>query len=134
MPEAAATPIQHPAPRRHRVGWLRALIGFLGAPTAWAGQMISSEILSSYACYPHRAPLFIQQWPWLQIALAAVCFASFSLAILCSYIAWISWQRTRHETVEGRTRFVALFSLYSSGLFMTAIIFTTFGLLLVSPC
>lgn len=137
-------PIIHPAPRRENVGWRRQLIGLFGAPTAWAAQVCGSEILSSYACYPHGAPLSMPLWNWLLWALAAISGICLVAAIVCAAIAWISWQRSRREAAgtaqhameigEGRTRFLALTSVYSSSLFVIAIIFTICALFLVSPC
>ena len=144
MPASFTNRIQHPSPQRRRVGWLRHLIGFLGAPTVWAGQMILSDSFSSYACYPHQAPLTDPMWQWLPLALAATSLASLAIGIFCFFIAWTSWKRSRHETRgaskdvieigEGRTRFLSLFSIYSSGIFLVAILFSAIAFLIVSPC
>jgi hypothetical protein len=144
MQQATPNPVKHPAPERRKVGWLRQLIGLFGAPTAWALQMSLSEILSSHACYPHQAPLDSPILSWLHPALSAVSLACFAAAFFSGYTAWRSWRRSHLEAKgekthtidigEGRTRFLALLGAYSSGLFLIAIFFTAFAVLLVSPC
>jgi hypothetical protein len=137
-------PVQHPSHRRRRVGGVRLLVGFLGAPTAWALQMTVSDFLVSYACYPHEQPLSSPRFPWLHAALIAAYALSVAAGFACAAVAWFSWRRSRRENKdghdrtldigEGRTRFLALISVYASGLFIVAILFCVFTLLLVPPC
>lgn len=135
---------KHPSKSRQKVGWLPQLIGLFGAPTAWAGQICFSNILSSYACYPHETPLDSPIWNWLLPELIAISLTCFAIGGFSAYIAWASWQRSKDEapggknrTIEvgdGRTRFLALLGALVSMLFMAAIAFTACGILLVKPC
>jgi hypothetical protein len=144
MEDTVNSPVKHPAPERRKISWLRQLIGLFGAPTSWAAQMSLSEILTSYACYPHSEPLSAPLIPWLHPALATISLICFIATFFSARIAWTSWRRSRHEAKggkshtmeigEGRTRFLALLSAFSSGLFLIAILFTAFAILLVSPC
>ena len=123
---------RHPAPQRKRVGWLPQLIGILIAPAAWVAQMALSAMSIGRACQPVSLPL---------IGVSLVCFA---IGVAALVVAWFSWRRSRTESAgegkstldigEGRTRFLALLSVCTNGLFLIAMLFTGSTFLLVPEC
>ena len=134
----------HPSPHRHKVSWLRLVIGLFGAPTAWAAQIIFSQMLASYACYPHHHPINAPLWNWLEPALVIISLCCFLFGSFSAYTAWVGWQKSKHErggksseaiqTGEGRTRFLTLIGAMVSLLFMITMFFTASAILLVHPC
>lgn len=143
MPNPQAQ-VKHPSPDRYQVSTWKLWISMLGVPLLWIAQIATSEIAASYACYPHDMPLDTPLWQWLTPLLIGISAASLLLAIICMWLAYTAWKQSRHEdkgsekhTVdigEGRTRFLAMVGLLSSGLFLIAILFTACALWLVSPC
>jgi hypothetical protein len=131
--------IAHPAPDREQLGAWRLGICLFGAPGAWIAQMLGSEILTGNGCKNDHwfgAHLFS--------FLTALDLACFIAGVASCLTAWRVWQKTRHENEgeghhlmnsgEGRTRFLALLGCFSSLIFITAILFTSSALLLVSSC
>lgn len=133
--------VTHPSPERHNMSPKHMAFGMCGAPLAWFLQMYLSDIISSHNCYPQENPLNRPLWntDWL---LAILCLAALATGIAASASAYHQWKRLNEghdkEHVanigEGRSKFMAFCALALSAMFILAIIFTSLGLLLVSPC
>jgi hypothetical protein len=127
-----------------RVCIMRQLIGLFGAPTAWLVQLTLSETLTAHACYPYQAPLPAPIWERLPLLLILISFSCLALALLSGFIALNTWRnlkQTSHEnknhrieTKADRTQFLIMLSLMSSFLFIVAVMFNSFALLIVPPC
>jgi hypothetical protein len=136
--------LRHPAPLYKKTSRLHLLIGLVGAPAAWVGQMLMSEMVSSHACYPRRAPLPEPLWQGMHLWLTAFSLLCLAAGICSGIMAFTTWRRVQHEVQSGQApaaaantgsmRFLAILGLLSSGLFVAAILFTACASLLVSPC
>ena len=137
-------PLEPPAPHRAHLSTLRIGVGLFGAPAAWLVQFFLSEPLAAHACYPNQAPLSAPIWDGLPAMLIAISIACFAAALLSGIVAWSSWRQfedrlagsdKRAIELEGnRNRFLIKLSLMSSFIFIVAVIFNIFAVLLVSPC
>jgi hypothetical protein len=109
--------------------------------------MSLSEPLAAYGCYPHEAPLPVPLWTSLPALLVAISFACLAAGLVSGYVAWNSWKRINcrprllEEPArggipldEGQGRFLAILGQLSSFVFIIAILFTSFAVMLVSPC
>jgi hypothetical protein len=120
----------------------RLWTALFGAPLIWVLQMWLSESLAAYACYPHQAPLTVPVWSSLVQILAVISILCLAGGLLSGFIAWADWQRVKAggddkgiaDAVRGRRRFLARLGLFSSLLFIAAIIFTGCAVIFVSPC
>jgi hypothetical protein len=132
--------IEHPAPYRHRVGLLALGFGLVGAPLAWNTELLIGSALSGHQCYPRLLPLAQPLWMGTGWVLWAMSLAALVLGIAAMLVAWRSWLRTRDEKPstahggEGRTRFMALSGVLTSGLFLIALVFTIAAVALVPLC
>jgi hypothetical protein len=137
---------------------LKLLAAIFGAPLAWMAQMSLSEPLAAQVCFPGSRPLTVPAWPSLQMALLAISGACLLAALASALAAWSVWRSTRGEVADGddigrddgdgkglamgktadsgvgRTGFLAVLGLMSSGLFVSAVLFTALAALLVAPC
>jgi hypothetical protein len=115
--------------------------GLAAAPLGWTLQMWMSASLAGYACYPHADPVGKPLWTWLPAVLPAISAAAFAIALSGGAVAWNTWQHTRSErpgsahqlmeTGDGRTRFIAMFGLLTSTVFVIAVAFGATALWLV---
>lgn len=137
--------IGHPAPHRHRAPqWL--LFGAIGAgPVLWLAQLLVGFAFSSYLCFPdfpRMPPLSVPGW--LDILLIAANVVAVVVTAASAMVGWRLLERTAGEhddqpggvvdAGEGRTRFLAIWALVTSTLFLAAIVFNTFNLVLVPKC
>lgn len=129
----------------HSLSKGRTLVGLLGAPAAWVAQMALSHPIAAYACYPHQIPLSAPLWPELPAILATISLVCLAGGLFSGYVAWGSWRglgrplgdgANKHviDTDEGQTRFLVMLGVMSSFVFIVAILFNTFAILLVRPC
>ena len=131
--------IGHPSPHRLRVGLFPLVISLLGAPGAWIIQMLGSEVLAGNGCI-HQG--FAARH--LMMCLYALSITCFFIGTFSCITAWVSWLKAKHELEgeskhvmnigEGRTRFLVLLGVFSSLIFIIAILFTGSALVLVAPC
>lgn len=138
------TGVGHPSPQRGRLGLFVLLLGIVAVPVLWFLQMLLSYGLASVACYPSWSPLTAPRWSWLATALGTVGIVALLAGIASGLLAWRSWRLTRDEQQgrqqhlldvgEGRTRFLAMCGLLTSGGFVVLLLFTTVTLLIVPPC
>ncbi|HEY8157330.1 MAG TPA: hypothetical protein VIF10_01380 [Methylobacter sp.] len=125
-------------PHHSRMSMVWLWLGLLGAPAAWTAQLLLSEPIAAYACYPYRAPLPAPVWHGLPVMLMTISAACFAVALLSGFAAWMSWQRfvrgCAAKAGEDRNRFLAKLSVVSSFIFIVAIVFNLCAALLVPPC
>jgi hypothetical protein len=111
------------------------------APLFWLGQVMLGYWVTAQGCYPGDAPRSV---PAAGLMMAVWCFDAVALlaALAGGAISLAAWRgldrRTGHDaamaTGEGRTRFLAIWSLYASLWFFCAILFNTIATLTVPPC
>lgn len=135
---------RHPSPQRSRVGRVATWFALLGAALAWSLQELINVSLAGHACYPHDLPLAAPLWPDLVVIAAWVEAAAILICIAAGVVGFLNWRRSRgekpggaHEVLgggDGRTRFLAMSSMLTSGLFLVATVFATLYLAVVTPC
>jgi hypothetical protein len=123
---------------------LRIWAGLVGPPLAWVIQMALSESMASYACYPHDAPLAAPLFAHLPALVIGVDLVCLLIGLSCSWITLGEWRNTGQaggqdgarviEVGETRQRFLVMLSALSCSVFVVAILFTSFAILLVNPC
>ena len=126
----------HSAPR------VKTLLALFGAPMAWVIQMALTQPIAAYACYPHQFPLPAPLWPELPTILGTIGFICLAGALFSGYIALGSWRSLGRSSEaalnkqkdEGQTRFLATLGMMSSSVFIVAILFNTFAVLLIRSC
>lgn len=124
-------------PARVPVGFV---LGYavLGAPLAWALQLIIGYSLSSHACYPNNVPLAMPIWGFLWWALIGVDLIALIAAGLAGFFSISKWVEYRFADVTRvgprRNRYLALWALLTTTLFSIAIIFTIVMLFIVPIC
>jgi hypothetical protein len=133
----------HPAPHRHLVSFLRLLFGATAAPIFWLGQLMLGFSVTAWACYGGDHPTAPALAP-LHAALAAFDGIAITAAAAGGIVAYASWRSLRGEkpggheaaleTGEGRARFLALWGIMSSAIFLAAILFTTIATVGVPLC
>jgi len=127
----------HPAPDRERASARLLAFGIFAPPLAWALRLFTSYALVSHSC--SSPSMSASTASLLLIDLVAACVAATG-----GYVSFELWRVTRHESGgdaqhlmdvgEGRTRFLALCGVLSSGLFLVAIVFDAAALALGLPC
>jgi hypothetical protein len=137
---------EHPAPHAHRVGRGLLFLGVLLAPTAWAIQLVVNYGLASYVCFPQETPRFspLPGWEGLRSALVIINVVALIAAVAGIALSFRNWRlsgaeaRGGHgkllEAGEGRTRFLAVWGLWSGVWFLIAILFNTIALVGVPLC
>lgn len=140
----AAPHHRHPAPHRGRVGRFGSWFAIVGPPLAWGTQLVVGASLAGHSCYPHDVPLAHPLWPGVVSVALAVEAVALALCLLAGWAAWRNWRRSRaerpgsgHHLVEsgdGRTRFIAMVGMMTSGLFAVATAFAALNLVAVPPC
>jgi len=134
----------HPSPQRANVGRWAVWFAIVAAPLAWNLQLLVNVPIAAYACYPHDVPLDAPIWGNLGAVTAAVEAVAVVVCIAAGLVAWRNWRRTRsekpgsaHHLIEagdGRSRFMAMVGMMTSGLFLIAVVFACFNLYAVPAC
>lgn len=136
----------HPAPHRERVGAFAQIVALCGAPAAWSLLELVQYGFASYGCFPGYQPRAHVSLGWtdLRLALLGVGIAALAVAAVSLAVAWRLFRRTAEEyrgavgelleVGEGRTRFLAVWSVLFSVGFLFAILFQILALVLVPPC
>ncbi|WP_414475423.1 hypothetical protein [Microvirga sp. M2] len=138
--------IQHPAPHGRSVSMGLVWAGLLAAPAAWSLQLLVSYGLASHACFP-RDYLYarvVPGWGWIMPALVAINIAALAVACIGTAISYRNWSRISQEASgghtrlleagEGRTRFLAVWGIWSGIWFAIAIVFDTIAVFAVPLC
>ncbi|WP_375263329.1 hypothetical protein [Palleronia sp.] len=131
-PHQAEFDIGHPAPDRGRIS--RSLLAFalLGAPVAWSLQLSGNAALGGLGCLVEARPRgFILNWEATAIAIVVVNVAALVIAVVALAASAHLLRETRHEKMqhsggvmqagEGRTRYMAVWGVWGSVLFLIAI-------------
>ncbi len=130
-------------PHRIPVGFALGFAVF-GAPAAWFSQLLINYALASRSCYPTTMP-FAEPWiGYIWWVLLGVDCLAIIAAVAAGYLAISHWRRRRDlgQDMQGadrsrvagehRNRFLAMWAMATSGLFLTTVIFT-FVLLFILP-
>lgn len=125
----------HPSPERAKGPWWHLAAALLPAPIAYSTQIVGSYVFASEACSLGDRPastLIV-----LNIVAVLVAIGGFAMSILM-------WRRTRGEKAgggrraaevgEGRTRFLALCGLWSSSIFMLAVLLELVAVFTLAGC
>ncbi len=130
--------IEVPVSGRSRMSMMWLWLGLFGAPAAWVAQILLSEPVAAYACYPYQAPLSAPIWKGLPVIMATISIACFAVTLLSGFAAWMSWRQFEKgravKAGEDRNRFLVKLSVLSSFIFIVAVIFNICAVLLVPPC
>jgi hypothetical protein len=134
----------HPSPHRHRVIGSAPWIGLIGAPAAWSLQELINVSLAGHACYPRDSPLAMPRFEHLSAMSAGVEAVAFVVCIVAGGIAVSVWRKTGNEkpgdanqllgSGDGRTRFMAMAGILTSGLFAFGTALAALNLAAISPC
>ena len=141
---SSATNGAHPAPMRGRVGLPALVFGVVGAPLAWNVQLLTAVAITSHSCYPARAPLALPIWSGVWAIVLVVSIVCIVVAIAAALVSLRNWRLTRDEKPgsshlllsvgDGRTRFLAMCGMLTSGLFLVALAFAVVSLFLSPLC
>jgi hypothetical protein len=137
--------IEHPAPHRERVPLRLLLFGLSGGALAWALQLATNSAIAGVACLAGGGERpWAPRWEWAEPASMAINLGALLLAFLALAVASLSIRKTRHEEAErsgdvmdageGRTRFLSVWGIWASLLFILAIGFNTISLLWSGLC
>ena len=140
--------VGHPAPDRGRTSAASLLFGLGGAAFAWTLQLMATVSLAGAVCSAGDGPGgFSRVRPdGAQPTLMVINIAALAIAALAFYVAWSAYCSTpgdsgaTHRTGgimdagEGRTRFIAIWGIWASALFICAIAFNTLDVFWVGLC
>jgi hypothetical protein len=142
----------HPAPERELARLSALWFGLFGGFAAWTVQTLVNLPVAAHGCFPRLEPLAS---PVTEVrgAASAVSVVAVLVSAAAVLVAWRTWSRTRQEhqqssgsgstegqwaalleTGEGRTRFMALAGVLTSGAFLLITIATACAIFLVQPC
>jgi hypothetical protein len=129
------TDASHPSPHRERVSFAVLMFGMTAAPLFWLGQLMLGYVVSALACYGSDHPTAIASGAALRTAFYAFDAIAIIAALAGGIVSWSCWHAVKEEKEggqhhaidagEGRTRFFALWGLFSSLCFLVGIIFAT---------
>ena len=133
--------IGHPAPQRDEARPHQVLFTLLGAPAGWTAQLLFGFASTSYLC-TGQAGIAVPLW--LKPAVIGLNVAALAIAAAALIVALALVRRTTHEhrqrsggildAGEGRTRFLAVWGVFTSIVFFVATLANSFSLFLVSSC
>lgn len=141
-PASSSASPQHPSPHRHAVRPGRLWFGLLAAPLAWLGEELLSYAIASHICAATGPDAQVTRAgsPWLWLVL----LVALGVSLAGGWVALDNWRDTRGEKSgsghhllelgEGRTRFMAMCSLLTSGGFLFGFIFMLATLALAPLC
>lgn len=131
-PPSTRQDAEHPAPHRGQAAPWSLWTGLMLAPGAWFLQLSIEMPLLSQACYPHDVPLG-GGLPALMPIVLALDAAALVAAAVGFLLARGNWRRTAAEKAgsghrllasgDGRTRFMAMAGMLTSGLLAVAILY-----------
>jgi len=134
----------HPAPHRDRVRSVTLIFSAGVAPIFWLGQLMLAYAISAQVCFNGDHPTTITSSALLHAVLLGFDVIAIAGAIAGGIVSYVSWRRVRHERAgghrhmieagEGRTRFMAMWGMLSSGCFLFAIAFEAIASFMVPLC
>ena len=143
--EHAEFDVGHPAPDRAQVSLGLLMFGIFGAPAAWMLQLVAGASIGGLVCLgPHGTALATARADWANPAMIAINLA----ALLIAAVALAASFRTLHQTGsgyaeghdsvmeagEGRSRYMAIWGVWTSLLFIFAIAFNTIAVFWSGLC
>ncbi|SDV46169.1 hypothetical protein [Chitinasiproducens palmae] len=111
--------------------------GLFGVPAVWVLQVLSSQTLAAYACYPHRTPLVDPKWSGLTAQLLLLNVFCVVLGGAGAWYAWRAWGKMRREAAEdepGPIRFLMHVGFLMGVVFGIAIVFTAAVMMVMNEC
>jgi hypothetical protein len=131
-PREARFDIGHPAPARDRTSPWAVAFGLFGAPLAWTLQLNANVAIGSLGCLqPNGVAGSTGSTGGAVLATIVINILAFVLAAAALAVSARDLRRTRHEerhrsggvigAGEGRTRFLSVWGVWISGLFIIAI-------------
>jgi len=134
----------HPSPHRAKVGAFPIWFAIVAAPLAWNLQLLFNVALVAHGCYPHDEPRSEPLWNHLATATTAIEAIAMAVCVVAGLVAWRNWRRTREEAAgsahhlieggDGRTRFMAMSGMLTSGIVLVASIYAILSHLTVPWC
>ena len=137
--------LEHPAPLGDRVPKWLLFTALFGPPAAWFIELCTAYGLTSEACFTREVPLpgglGVLPWVW-PLSLGLNLFA-LALGFLGAAAAFWMWRRVRYEVPDtfglleaghGRTRFLAVWGIWTGAWFALNILFGTIGFVEVATC
>lgn len=142
--DRATFDIGHPAPDRDRVGLAALMLCLLAAPALWSLQHLVLYGFASHYCGLEPIAAARANAGWLQRLLPVVNLVALIGAVLALALSFRNLRQTRHEHAqasggvmeagEGRTRFLSIWGIWISVLFILAIAFNTIAVFWVGLC
>ena len=140
--------IGHPAPDRGRVRNFVLFFGLAAAAFAWSVELAATASLGGAACVTGDGPKFgFTSAGWATVTLTVVNLVALLVAFGALAISWRNMKRAsvlegRHVTGdggvldsgEGRTRFISVWGIFASVLFIIAIGFNTIAVFWSGLC
>lgn len=140
---SSASP-EHPSQGRREIGPFRLAFGVLAAPLAWSADELFSYGAASHLCRMKASggdqSLTVPGSPWFWGLLVVTLI----IAVAGFVVALGNWRKTREEQTgsghhllelgEGRSRFVAMCGMLTSGGFLVAFVFMLANLILAPLC
>ncbi len=138
--------VEHPAPHRARVSDALLFSALLAAPLAWSAQLLLNYGLASHACFPRQSPKAAPGpgWEWLHAGLLSINLVALAIAIVATIVSVFLWRRTSQEAQGGheqlvdaglgRTRFFAIWGVWSGVWFIIQILFGAIAAIGVPGC
>lgn len=139
----AATDFPHPSPQRDRASALLLTLGFATGPVVLALLLTITYAFTSYRCFPDGTRLDAPHagWGWVSTVVPLLYAAGIALTVAAAFIAYRLWQRTRDEGPgetlelgEGRTRFLGIWGVITSALFLAILAFDLINTFMVPAC
>lgn len=110
----------------------------LGAPAAWALQLLIGYALAAHACYPNDIPLARPIWGFLWWVLIGVDLIAIIAAGVGGFLALVKWRDWRYADAtkvgERRNQYLSRWALLTTTLFSIAIVFTIVMLFIEPIC
>jgi hypothetical protein len=130
-------------PQKERIGVYTQMFGIIAAPAFWIGQLIFAYGLSAQACYGGDHPAAAMTSTAITTSFIVFDVAAVAAAIVGLVVSIQSCRIAREQsdgarfdmaTTESRERFMAIWGVFSSLAFLSAIIFNVIASLTVPPC
>ncbi|UIJ71011.1 hypothetical protein [Aurantimonas sp. HBX-1] len=123
--------VGHPAPARRRVSAALLSLGLLGAPIGWSLQLLAGSALAGLSCVSESGVVEPQSgYDWAYPAMIGANAAAVVIGLAGLAIAFHTFRQSGHvgadthggvmDAGEGRTRFLSIWGIWASVLFLIA--------------